>query len=103
MRSYFTKYAWGNTDLSNFLEEISQACSHMDAHAWADQWLRKAGLNTLRPVATIEGKSDGFAFPVSANRCTGGVIKSFKIEQTAPEDHPTLRSHYLEIGFYDTK
>jgi aminopeptidase N len=43
-------------------------------------------VNTLRPVVETDD---------------AGIITSFAIEQTAPDDWPTLRPHRLAIGLYD--
>lgn len=46
-------------------------------------WLMTPGLNTIRPVVEeSEGK-----------------ITSFAIEQEAPEAHPTLREHKMDVSF----
>ncbi len=41
LRTYFAKYAWGNTRLADLLAEL-EASSGRDLHGWAAQWLRPA-------------------------------------------------------------
>jgi len=82
--NYFKKHKWANTELSDLLAEL-EVTSGRDLTSWSKVWLETAGVNTLRPV--IETDSDG-------------VITSFAIEQTAPDDWPTLRPHRLAIGVY---
>jgi aminopeptidase N len=82
--AYFAKHAYGNTVLSDLLDEL-EATSGRELRSWSKLWLETAGVNTLR--AAIESDEDG-------------VIASFVIEQTAPDDYPTLRPHRLAIGFY---
>ena len=81
---YFKKHKWANTELSDLLAEL-EVTSGRDLSSWSKVWLETAGVNTLRPV--IDTDADD-------------VITSFAIEQTAPEDWPTLRPHRLAIGVY---
>ncbi|KHL15751.1 aminopeptidase N [Mumia flava] len=85
LRAYFTKYAYGNTELADLLAELEEA-SGRDLHAWAQEWLQTSGVNTLRP-----------AFQVDAD----GRFTAFAVEQTAAADYPTLRRHRIAIGLYD--
>jgi len=82
--NYFKKHKWANTELSDLLAEL-EVTSGRDLSSWSKVWLETAGVNTLRPV--IDTDSDG-------------MITSFVIEQTAPDDLPTLRPHRLAIGVY---
>jgi len=85
LRSYFRKYAWGNTRFADLLAEFG-ASSGRDLGTWSDAWLKTAGVNTLKvEVATDDA----------------GLITSAAIVQTATEDHPTLRPHRIAVGRYD--
>jgi aminopeptidase N len=84
-RSYFRKHAYSNTTLQDLLDELS-AASGRDLSAWSKEWLQTAGVNTLHPMFTVGAD---------------GAFTAFSLEQTAPEDHPTLRSHRLRIGLFD--
>jgi aminopeptidase N len=53
IRSYFKKYAWGNTELPDLLQELEVA-SGRDLSDWTNRWLQTAGVNTLRPEVVIE-------------------------------------------------
>lgn len=86
LRSYFKKYAWGNTDLLHLFTEL-EAASGRDLRSWARDWLQTAGVNTVRPVLEV----------------TDGVFGSVHIEQTAADSHPTLRSHRMGVGCYDLR
>ena len=55
LRQYFKKFAWGNTQLSDLLDEL-KTTSGRDLDAWADTWLKTAGINTMRPILE---ESDG--------------------------------------------
>ncbi len=85
LRSYFRKYAWGNTRFADLLAEFG-ASSGRDLGTWSDAWLKTAGVNTLKvEVATDDA----------------GLITSAAIVQTATGDHPTLRPHRIAVGRYD--
>jgi len=85
--NYFKKHKWANTELIDLLKEL-EVTSGRDLASWGKLWLETAGVNTLRPII----ETDDY-----------GVITSFAIEQTAPEDWPTLRPHRLAIGVYALK
>ncbi|HCJ47825.1 MAG TPA: aminopeptidase N [Microbacterium sp.] len=82
--AYFTKNAWGNTELSDLLVEL-EATSGRELTTWSKKWLETAGVNTLAPEIRVDGD---------------GVITRFAIVQTAPADYPTIRPHRLGVGFY---
>jgi aminopeptidase N len=83
VQEYFRRYRWGNAGLREFLGCIEEA-SGRDLGAWAAEWLQTAGMNTLRPEV----------------RVVGGRIDSFAILQSAAPEHPTLRSHHVQVGLY---
>ncbi|MHA7264563.1 aminopeptidase N [Arthrobacter sp. TMN-37] len=85
VREYFSRHSWKNTELKDLLVELEKA-SGRDLTQWSAQWLETAGVNTLRPELTVDDD---------------GVITAFAIEQSAPEDYPTIRPHRLAVGFYD--
>jgi aminopeptidase N len=84
LRSYFEKYAWGNTRFADLLAEL-EAASGRDLGRWSELWLKTAGVNTL----TIEVETDA-----------DGIITSAAVRQTAADAYPTLRPHRIAIGRY---
>jgi aminopeptidase N len=86
LRAYFDRYAWGNSTLQKFLGALEEA-SGRDLGHWSKEWLETAGVNTLRARVELQGET----------------YKDVSIEQTAPPEHPTLRSHRLAIGLYDLR
>ncbi|KQV07787.1 aminopeptidase N [Leifsonia sp. Root112D2] len=84
---YFTKHAYGNTELRDLLVEL-EATSGRDLSGWSKLWLETAGVNTLRPE--IQTDADG-------------TITAFAVLQSAPADYPTIRPHRLAIGFYNVR
>jgi aminopeptidase N len=83
IRQYFKDFAWSNASLADFLSALSKA-SGRDLEPWSKEWLETAGIASLRPVITSDN----------------GVIERLEVEQTAPENHPTLRSHRLRVGLF---
>jgi aminopeptidase N len=84
VQNYFKTHQWSNTELADLLAELEKT-SGRDLTSWSKKWLETAGVNTLRPVVDTDAD---------------GVITSFAIAQSAPEDWPTLRPHRLAIGIY---
>ena len=85
LRAYFTKHAYGNTELADLLVELEKA-SGRELGDWSQEWLQTSGVNTLRAD-----------FDVDEN----DVFTRFAIEQTAIEDYPVLRRHRIAIGLYN--
>ncbi|MBB5785628.1 aminopeptidase N [Jiangella mangrovi] len=85
VRAYFADHAWGNTSLTDLFGHL-ETTSGRDLSAWNEEWLRTAGVNTLRPVVTVD---------------SNGAYTSVAVEQTAAPEHPTIRSHRVAVGLYD--
>jgi aminopeptidase N len=81
MQLYFRRYAWGNATLRDFLGCLEEA-SGRSLGEWARLWLETSSVNTL-------------AAEWSAN---GQGMSELRLRQTAPEQHPTLRPHALDVG-----
>jgi aminopeptidase N len=84
LNEHFAAHAYGNATLADLLAALSKAGGR-DLTAWAEVWLRRAQVNTLR----VEVSRDGPNYAEVA------------IVQTAPADYPTLRPHKLGLGLYD--
>ncbi|MGA0209592.1 MAG: aminopeptidase N [Candidatus Nanopelagicales bacterium] len=89
LHEYFSKHAWGNTELRDLLVEL-EATSGRDLSEWTREWLQTSGVNLLRP--TIELSDDG-------------TYASVVIEQDPPTVpaglEPVVRSHRVGVGLYD--
>jgi aminopeptidase N len=85
VNEHFATHQFGNATLADLLAALTKA-SGRDLSAWAEAWLRRSEVNTLR--AEVEVAEDG-------------TYGSVAIVQTAPEQHPTLRPHRLALGLYD--
>jgi len=85
LRTYFARHAYGTATFADFLAAISEA-SGTDMTGWAEKWLKTANVNTLYPEITV----------------TDGRISAAAIRQTAPDTHPVLRPHTLDVSVYGT-
>ena len=84
VRTYFARHAYGNATLADLLTALTEA-SGRDLHHWAEVWLRRAGVNTLRAEVTL---------------APDGRYQEVAVVQTASPAHPTLRPHRVSIGVY---
>ena len=84
VRKYFAAHAWGNATLADLLSALEDT-SGRDLASWSSEWLETAGVNTLRPVYSVDDD---------------GNFTEFAIVQEATETHPVLRSHRVAIGLY---
>ncbi|WP_225805161.1 aminopeptidase N [Streptomyces sp. NK15101] len=51
---HFKRHKFGNATLADFIDNLA-AATDRDVHAWAEQWLRTTGVDTLTPRLTGEG------------------------------------------------
>jgi aminopeptidase N len=85
LRAYFTRHAWGNATFDDLLTEL-EAASGRELRKFAAQWLETAQVNTLRPIVEIG---------------PDGTYTSVVVQQEAPAEYPTLRTHRIGVGLYD--
>jgi aminopeptidase N len=81
MRTYFKRHGWSNATLDDFLTCLEES-SGMSLKDWARLWLRTSSVNTLSTEWQVDGDR----------------LSALAIRQTAPDDHPTLRPHALEVA-----
>ncbi|MFC0034010.1 aminopeptidase N [Micromonospora chaiyaphumensis] len=86
LNAHFAKHRFGNATLADLLESLS-AASERDLADWAERWLRRPQVNTLRMETAVD--ADG--------RWTGAAVV-----QTAPEAHPVLRPHRIGVARHAT-
>ncbi|MFJ3583829.1 aminopeptidase N [Streptomyces sp. NPDC090127] len=48
INTHFKRHRFGNATLADFIDNLASATDR-DVHAWADQWLRTTGVDTLTP------------------------------------------------------
>ncbi len=90
VRNYLQKYAYGNTSLDDFVNELS-AASGINLDQWKQEWLYRSGVNTIQADFTCE--SDGENSTLTSLR----LLQSVPTTTTADKD---LRSQRTQIGFY---
>ncbi len=85
IKAYMGKHKFGNTQLSDLLEELTIA-SGRDLSRFTAEWLGQPGVNILAPkFETAEG-----------------AYTKFEVLQSAANpDHPQLRQHRIAIGCYN--
>ncbi|OIQ75645.1 aminopeptidase N [mine drainage metagenome] len=87
LRSYFAKYAWGNTTLNDLLAEL-ETTSGRDLQPWVATWLKTAGVNTLRPELAV---GDG-------NYTSVAILQEAPL---IPQGSTELRPHRMSVALYD--
>ncbi len=85
IHNYLKNNAYQNAVLEDFLDSLANA-SGKDLGQWQQDWLYKAGVNT------IEAKY----------QCEQGKISSFKLLQTADKSQPTLREQKVQLALFKT-
>jgi len=85
LQDYFRQREWSNATFTDLLSALERA-SGRPLRTFADEWLKTAQVNTLRPEVTVGAD---------------GTYTSVAILQEAPQDYPTLRTHRLAVGLYD--
>lgn len=83
LRRYFDAHRFGNATLADLLRSLSEA-SGQDLSGWADQWLRRSGVDLLWPEAVTD--TDGHYQQVLLHR--------------EPADPEAARPHRLWVAAY---
>ncbi|RKR87748.1 membrane alanyl aminopeptidase [Micromonospora pisi] len=86
LNAHFAARKYGNATLADLLGAMSEA-SGRDLTGWAELWLRRAQVNTLRAEVSV---------------AEDGTYREVAVVQTAPAEHPVLRPHRIGVGLYDT-
>ncbi|MFR9777319.1 aminopeptidase N [Micromonospora sp. MS34] len=84
LNAHFAKHRFANATLADLLDSLG-AASGRDLTDWAERWLRRPQVNTLRMVTAVD--ADG--------RWTEAAVV-----QTAPEAYPVLRPHRIGVARY---
>ncbi|MFU8851869.1 aminopeptidase N [Micromonospora sp. SL1-18] len=84
LNAHFAKHRFGNATLADLLDSLSTA-SGRDLADWAERWLRRSQVNTLRMETAVD--SDGRWTEVA-------------VVQTAPAAYPVLRPHRIGVARY---
>lgn len=81
--NYLQEHAYANTELEDFIGALAESADR-DLSQWTDEWLHRPSLNTL---------STEFS-------CADGELATLTLRQSAPEEHPTLRSQRVQLGLF---
>ncbi|WP_432955148.1 aminopeptidase N [Micromonospora haikouensis] len=84
LNAHFAAHRFGNATLADLLGALSAAAGR-DLSGWAERWLRRAQVNTLRVDVTLDAD---------------GRYADAAIVQTAPAGHPVLRPHRVGVARY---
>ncbi|MDG4805710.1 aminopeptidase N [Micromonospora sp. WMMD1120] len=84
LNAHFAAHRFGNATLADLLAGLSTA-SGRDLSGWAELWLRRPQVNTLRAEVAVDDD---------------GRYAEVAVVQTAPESHPVLRPHRIGVGRY---
>lgn len=89
VRTYLQKYQYANATLADLLAELS-AASGQDLAPWMNAWIQTPGVNLLRLETEVDAN---------------GIYTKALLHQEPPRDpaglEPVLRSHRLQLGFYE--
>ena len=81
VRNYFKKYAGQNTELSDFVGELSRAAGR-DLTSWSDKWLKTSGVNIISTL------------PI----CKGGKLSKLRVIQELDSVSKVLRPHKFKVA-----
>ncbi|MEV0157504.1 aminopeptidase N [Micromonospora sp. NPDC050686] len=84
LNAHFAAHRFGNATLADLLDSLGKA-SGRDLTDWAERWLRRPQVNTLRTEAVVDA---------------GGRWAEVAVRQTAVEAYPVLRPHRIGVGRY---
>ncbi|MFD2767823.1 aminopeptidase N [Micromonospora eburnea] len=84
LNAHFARHRFGNATLADLLDSLT-AASGRDLTDWAERWLRRSQVNTLRMVTAVDA---------------GGRWTEAAVVQTAPEAYPVLRPHRIGVARY---
>jgi len=84
IHQYLSDNAYKNAVLDDFIESLAKA-SRRNLNTWKEQWLYKAGVNTIN--VNFE--------------CSNNIISKFEIKQTAVSKHPTLREQKIQLALFE--
>ncbi|MEU3455955.1 aminopeptidase N [Micromonospora sp. NPDC006766] len=84
LNAHFARHRFGNATLTDLLDSLA-AASGRDLADWAERWLRRSQVNTLRMVTAVDAD---------------GRWSEVAVVQTAPEAYPVLRPHRIGVAWY---
>ncbi|WP_137232606.1 aminopeptidase N [Streptomyces sp. BPSDS2] len=92
INAHFARHRFANATLADFIDNLASATDR-DVHAWAEQWLRTTGIDTL----TAETGTPEPAAPTAPNGNGNGNGQSWSLTVTRDGSRP----HRITVGAYD--
>ena len=98
IRTYFKKYSYKNTELQDFISELSAAVTKLgnnkefDFNAWSNQWLKTPGCNEIELEYTLDAKNQITNFivkqsPYNHKITPGNILRVQKFNITAIDEN----------------
>ncbi|MDQ7902921.1 aminopeptidase N [Phytohabitans sp. ZYX-F-186] len=102
LRAHFAAHRFGNATLADLLAALSTA-SGRDLSGWADLWLRRSGVDTLRAeVTTVDGRYQSVHIAQTGatrpHRVALGVYDGPALRQRVPVDVVGERTEVAELA-----
>jgi aminopeptidase N len=102
LRAHFAAHRFGNATLADLLAALAEA-SGRDLGGWADVWLRRAGVDTLRTeVTTVDGRYQSVHIVQTGaqrpHRVGFGVYDGGTLRQVVPVDVVGERTEVAELA-----
>jgi len=102
LRAHFAAHRFGNATLADLLAALAEA-SGRDLGGWADVWLRRAGVDTLRTeVTTVDGRYQSVHIVQTGaprpHRVGFGVYDGGTLRQLVPVDVVGERTEVAELA-----
>ncbi|MFE4369911.1 aminopeptidase N [Streptomyces sp. NPDC056835] len=95
INTHFARHKFANATLADFIDSLAHATDR-DVHAWAEQWLRTTGVDTLTP--RISGTGTGTGTDAGTGTGTGtGTDGGWTLDVVRDGSRP----HRVTVGAYD--
>ncbi|MFE2975281.1 aminopeptidase N [Streptomyces sp. NPDC059258] len=90
INTHFARHKFGNATLADFIDNLASATDR-DVHAWAEQWLRTTGIDTLTAEIGAPDPAEPAGPPANGNG------QSWTLTVTRDGSRP----HRITVGAYD--
>ncbi|MGQ4733546.1 aminopeptidase N [Streptomyces sp. Ju416(a)] len=90
INAHFARHRFGNATLADFIDNLASATDR-DVHAWAEQWLRTTGIDTLTAETGTPAPTEPSGPPANGNG------QSWALTVTRDGSRP----HRITVGAYD--
>ncbi|EFE73757.1 aminopeptidase N [Streptomyces filamentosus] len=90
INAHFARHRFGNATLADFIDNLASATDR-DVHAWAEQWLRTTGIDTLTAEVGTPAPTEPSGPPANGNG------QSWALTVTRDGSRP----HRITVGAYD--